>query len=87
MWKKKLNVIISYKNVWLRLLSKENIKEPNPKWPEIPDHLYRILMIGGSGSGEKNTLLILINNEPHIEKIYLYAKDPYEVKYQLLINK
>ena len=32
-------------------------------------------------------LLNLINNQPDIDKIYLYAKDPYEVKYQYLINK
>ena len=36
---------------------------------------------------EKNALLNLINNEPDIDKIYLYAKDPYEAKYQLIINK
>ena len=29
----------------------------------------------------------LINHEPDVDKIYLYAKDPYEAKYQLLINK
>ena len=29
----------------------------------------------------------LINNQPHIDKSYLYAKDPYEAKYELLINK
>ena len=34
-----------------------------------------------------NALLNLINSEPDIEKIHLYAKDPYEAKYQLLINK
>ena len=34
-----------------------------------------------------NTLLNLINNQPDINKIYLYAKDPYEDKYQFLINK
>ena len=44
-------------------------------------------MIGGSGSGKKNALLNLINNKPDIDKIYLYAKDSYEAKYQLLINK
>ena len=44
-------------------------------------------MIGGSGSGKTNALLNLINNQPDIDKIYLYAKDPYEAKYQLLINK
>ena len=36
---------------------------------------------------KKNTLLNLINNQPDIYKIYLYAKDPYEAKYQLLIKK
>ena len=28
-----------------------------------------------------------INNQPDIDEIYLYAKDPYEAKYQYLINK
>ena len=53
--------------------------EHNSKWPYIPDHPYRILIIGGSGSG-KNALLNLINNQPNIDQIYLYAKDPYEAK-------
>ena len=65
----------------------ENIVEHNSKWPYIPDHPYRILIIGGSGSGKTNALLNLINNQPDIDKIYLYAKDPYEKKYQNLINK
>ena len=50
-------------------------------------HPYRILIIRGSGSGKTNALFNLINNQPDIDKIYLYAKDPYEVKYQFLINK
>ena len=65
----------------------ENIIEHNSKWPYIPDHPYRILIIGGSGSGKTNALLNLINNQPVIDKIYLYAKDPYEAKYQYLIKK
>ena len=65
----------------------ENIVEHNSKWPYIPDHPYRTLIIGGSGSGKTNALLNLINNQPDIDKIYLYAKDPYEKKYQYLINK
>ena len=65
----------------------ENKINHNPNWPYIPDHPYRILIIGGSGSGKTNALLNLINNQPDIDKIYLYAKDPYEDKYQLLINK
>ena len=66
---------------------KENIKEHNPNWPQIPVHPYRILIIGGSGSGKRTSLFNLINQEPDIEKIYLYAKDLYEAKCQILINK
>ena len=65
----------------------ENKAENNSKWAYIPDHPYRILIIGGSGSGKTNALLNLINNQPDIDKIYLYAKDPYEAKYQHLINR
>ena len=65
----------------------KNKTEHNLKWPYIPDHPYRILIIGGSGSGKTNALLKFINNQPDIDKIYLQAKDPYECKYQFLINK
>ena len=58
---------------------KEN-KERND-WP------FRMLIIGASGSGKTNTLLHLINNFHPIDKIYLYAKDADENKYQYLINK
>ena len=68
-------------------ITKEDIKEDNPNWPEIPDHPYGILIVGRSESGKKNALLNLINHEPDIDKIYLYAKDLYEAKYQFLINK
>ena len=60
----------------------ENKIEHNLKWPYILDHPYRILIIGSSGSGETSELLSLIYNQPDIDKIYLYVKDPYEVKYQ-----
>ena len=63
----------------------ENIVEHNSKWPYIPDHPY-IHIIGSSGSGKTNALLNLIKNQPDIDKIYLYAKDPYEKKHQYLIN-
>ena len=65
----------------------ENKAKSNLKQPYIPDHPYRILIIGGSGSGKTNALLNLINNQPDIDKIYLCAKDPYEAKCQFLINK
>ena len=65
----------------------ENKTKHNKNWPYIPDHPYRILIIGGSGSGKTNVLLNLIENQPDIDKIYLYAKDSYETKYQYLINK
>ena len=65
----------------------ENKIEHNSKWPHIPDHPYRILIVGGSGSGKANALLNLINNQLDIDKVYLYAKDPYEPKYQYLMNK
>ena len=66
---------------------KEKIKEHNPNWPQIPDHPYRILIIGGSGSGKTNSLFSLISHQPDIDKIYLPAKDPHESKYQFLVNK
>ena len=65
----------------------ENKTMHNPNWPYIPDHPYRILIIGGSGSGKTNALLNLIEDQPDIDKTYLYARDPYEDKYQFLINK
>ena len=59
----------------------------NPNWHYITDHPYKILIIGSSGSGKTNVLLTLIKHQrPDIDKIYLYVKDPFESKYQLLIN-
>ena len=65
----------------------ENKTKHNQKWPYIPDHPYRILIIGGSRSGKTNALFNLIENQPNIDKMYQHAKDPYEAKYQYLINK
>ena len=53
----------------------------NPARSCIPDHPYRILIIGGSESGKTNVLLKLIKNQqPDIDKLYLYVKDPFKSK-------
>ena len=62
----------------------ENRTKHNKNWAYIS---CSILIIGGSGSGKTNLLLNLIENQPDIDKIYLYEKDSYESKYQYLINK
>ena len=62
----------------------ENRTEHNKNWRYTPHHLYRMLIIGGSRSGN---LLNLIEKQSDIDKMYLYAKDSYEAKYQYLINK
>ena len=64
----------------------ENKTEHNKNWSYISDQPYRVI-IGGSRSGNTNLLLNLTENPPDIDKIYLYGKDPYEAKYQYLINK
>ena len=68
-------------------IANKNNKEHNNKWPYIPDHPYRLLLIGGSESGKTNTLLNLIKEQDDIEKIYLYAKDLSETKYEFFIKK
>ena len=45
-------------------------QEQNPNWPQIPGDPYRIIVIGGSGSGKINSLFNLINQQPDIDKIY-----------------
>ena len=53
---------------------KENIKEHNPNWPQIPDYPYRILIIEGSGSGKRNSLFSLISQQPDIVKFIYMLK-------------
>ena len=65
----------------------ENKTKHNENWSYISDKASGILIIGDSGSGKTNLLLNLIENQPKIDKIYMYAKDPFEAKYQYLINK
>ena len=68
-------------------ITNKNNKEHNEKWPYIPDHLYRILIIGSSGSGKTNALLNLIDEQNNMDKIYLYAKELSDPNYEYLIKK
>ena len=68
-------------------ITNENNKEHNEKWSFIPYYPYRILIIGGSGSGKTNALLNLIKEQDDIDKNVLYAKDLSEPKYEFLIKK
>ena len=64
-------------------ITKEDVKKHNPNWPDIPNHQYKILIVGGSKSGETNALLNLINVEADID----IEADPYEAKYQMFMKK
>ena len=67
-------------------ITNDNHNKHNENWPYIPDQPYKILIIGGSGSRKTSTLLNLINEQKDIDKIYLYAKDLSEPKYEYLIK-
>ena len=71
--------------IWTVLQTKTT--KNNEKWPYIPDHPYRTLIIDGSGSGKTNALINLINEQNDTDKIYLYARDLSEPKYEYLIKK
>ena len=68
-------------------ITDKNNKEHNEKWPNIPDHPYIILIIGGSGSRKANVLMNLISQQSDIDRIYLYPKDLSEPKYEFLTKK
>ena len=76
----------SYKMITSNDYTNKNKTEHNLDWPYIPDHPYRILILGGSGPAKTSALLNLLVKQPDIYKIYLYAKDLYEAKYQYLIK-
>ena len=80
-------VFIHYKMINSDIITKENNKRHNEKWPYIPDHPYRILIIGGSGSGKTNALINLVNEQNDTDKFYLYARDLSKPKYEYLIKR
>ena len=57
-------IFLYYKMINLDRITNENNKKHNKKWPYIPDHPYRILIIGGSGWKKTNTL-------PNVKKMIL----------------
>ena len=63
--------------IHLDSITNENNKEHNEKWPYIPDHLYKIIIIGGFGSSKTNALINLINEKSDLS----------EPKYKYLIKK
>ena len=67
-------IFIYYKIINLDSITVKNNKKHNEKWPYIPDHPYRILIIGSSGSGKTNTLLNLINEQHDIDKNLFVCK-------------
>ena len=70
------------------MLNLDNIvSNKNTSFSEDNNWPFRMLIVGPSGLGKTNTLLHLINNLHPIDKIYLYAKDIHEPKYEYLINK
>ena len=77
----RLKIIFKYKMLNLDDIVSNKKENKDNDWP------FRMLIIGPSGSGKTNTLLHLINKFHPIDKIYLYAKDTDEKKYQFFINK
>ena len=69
------------------MVNLDDIVNNNKSYSERNDWSFRMLIIGPSGSGKTNTLFHLINNLHPIDKIYLYAKNIDEKKYQFLIIK
>ena len=66
-------------------ITAENTQKHNPHWPQILNHQYKIVIVGGSGSGKTNPLLNLIHHQPKTDKIFSYAKNPFDPKYQYLV--
>ena len=62
-------IFIHFKTINLDSITNENNKKYSEKWPYISDQSYRIMVIGGAGSGKTNALLNLTNEQDEIDKI------------------
>ena len=74
------------------MLNLDNIKNENNKEHNKNGHIFQIIrteifIIGSSGSGKTNALLNLVRPQGDIDKMYVYAKDLSEPKYEVLIKK
>ena len=74
------NVIKQYRNDKHGLFHKKSSKNRIQVFQKIPDHPH-IVITGGSILEKTNALLSLITQQPDIDKIYLYGKNPYKAKY------
>ena len=79
---KKMNKMINFNDV-----TGEKKQVHNPNWQQIFYHPHQIQIVDSSRWRKTNALPNLIHHQLDTDKICLYAKDPYEPKYQLLINK
>ena len=68
-YNKKTQKVINFDDV-----TKENTKKHNPDWPQISDHPFKILIIGGSGSGKTNSLFNLIRHHSDIDNLLVYLR-------------
>ena len=68
-------------------ITKENIKMHNPNRSKIPDHSWISLDV--QDLEKQNDVPNLINHQPEIDEIYLYAKDPNEprLSYKFKLNR
>ena len=76
---KQLNTMINFDEV-----KRENTQQQNLQWTQIPDNPYRILIVGGSGSGKINALFNLINDQPDIDRHAAIVLLPIRKKEKLL---
>ena len=69
------------------ILHDKKFQKYNLNWPQIPNNIYRILIIGGSGCEKAKLFLNLTSCHTDTDQMYLHANDLYEAKYQILIKK
>ena len=59
-----------------------NMQQHSPRWPKVPDHPYRILIVSSSGSAKTNALLSLIIHQQEIHLIFYYTNETIRTEIQ-----